>query len=64
MSGDYKWAIQMIFEEMVSDAHDGCEYWDLPQEEQDRLYNEATHAFADRMADRADCQRKAERENG
>ncbi|SRR6266567_1371939 len=56
---DYKDAIQAIFEEMVAGKYE-CEYWDLPQEEQDRLYREAEMAFVDRVADRADYLRKAE----
>ena len=62
MSFNYKDAIQAIFEEKVQELHDGCEYWDLPEEEQLRLYREAELALADRLADRAEYQRDAERE--
>ena len=58
---DYKDAIQAIFEEMVQNEF-GTDYWNLPEDEQYRLYNLATREYADRMADRADYLRKAARE--
>lgn len=62
MSGDYKDEIQSLFEALVA-LEFGCNYWDLPQDEQYRLYMQASREYADRMADRADYLRKAEREN-
>ena len=58
---DYKEQIQAIFEELV-DRHYGCNYWELPEEKQQFLYAEATELATDRLADRADYLRKAERE--
>ena len=58
---DYKDQIQEIFEALVLEQH-ACEYWDLPQSEQDRLYREAEERYVDRAADRADYLRKAQRE--
>jgi hypothetical protein len=63
MSGDYKWDIQMIFEEMCAEVP-GCDnYWDLSDAQQQELYEKATREYSARMADRADYLRKAEREN-
>ena len=63
MSLGYKDQIQAIFEEMCAEKY-GVDYWNLPQDTQYRLYNEATRVYADRMADRADYLRKREREEG
>jgi len=60
---DYKWAIQMIFEEKVAELHEGKEYWEISDAEQDRLYMEAQRSYVDRMADHADYLRKKERES-
>ena len=60
---DYKDAIQAIFEDLVFARYDHTEYWKLPSDEQDRLYGIATREYANRLADRADCMRKKERED-
>jgi hypothetical protein len=59
---DYKEEIQAIFEGMVQSEF-GCNYWDLSDDEQYRLYNAATREYAERRADRADYLRKAQRES-
>lgn len=59
---DYKDAIQAIFEETIFKKYGHTEYWKLSGEEQDLLYNRATREYVERMADRADYLRKAERE--
>ena len=58
---DYKDQIQAIFEELATERYN-LDYWELTNETQDRLYREATNIYAERMADRADYLRKAERE--
>jgi hypothetical protein len=59
----YKDEIQAIFEEMVHEKFGRIvEYWDLPNDVQYEMYRKATDEFFDRMADRADYLRKAERE--
>ena len=62
MSGDYKWDIQVIFEDECRKRFN-CEYWELAQDQQFRLYSEAERIYADRMFDRADYLRKAAKEN-
>ena len=58
---DYKWDIQMIFEELCQEIWE-CDYWDVPQDEQYRIYNLAMRQYSERLADRADWLLDRERE--
>jgi len=58
----YKEEIQAIFEDLVFARYANTDYWDLPEDEQYQLYLMAEQQWRDRMADRADYLRKAERE--
>ncbi len=62
MSGDYKDDIQAIFEELCRERFATDKYWTLSDDAQYVLYEEATQLYVERMADRADYLRKAERE--
>ena len=62
MSGDYKFDIQCIFEEMVDAEFEGKNYWEIPEADQQRIYMKAMHEYADRLADRADMLRDIEKE--
>jgi len=62
MPSDYKEAIQQIFEELCVERFATDKYWTLTDDTQYELYTEATRLYTDRMADRADYLRKAERE--
>ena len=61
-SGDYKYDMQMIAEELAEERY-GREFYDLPKNLQYETFSEAMQAYSDRLADRADYLRKAEREN-
>ena len=62
MSGDYKWDIQCIFEDLVFARYNHTDYWKLPDDEQYRLYKKAMMEYSDRLADRADMLRDIEKE--
>ena len=62
MSGDYKWDIQCIFEEMVDAEFEGKNYWEISDQDQHRLYEKAMIEYSDRLADRADMLRDIEKE--
>jgi hypothetical protein len=53
MSGDYKWDIQVRAEQIAEDEH-GCDFYDLSDELQDKVYQQATEGYADSLAFRAD----------
>jgi hypothetical protein len=61
MSGDYKWDIQCIAEDIAQEAH-GKEFYELSDGLQYMVYQKAAETYFNRMADRADYLRKAERE--
>jgi hypothetical protein len=56
---DYHNDIRIILKELAFDAY-GCDPWDLPKDEQSRLYRLAELEYAYRMADRADYLRKVD----
>lgn len=58
---DYKERIQSLFENMCTERY-GADYWELPQDLQYKLYQEATELYSEMLADQADYMRKAERE--
>lgn len=61
MSGDYKWDMQMIAEELAQSRH-GKDFYDLDSDTQYALFTEASRQYVERMCDHADYLRKAERE--
>ena len=63
MSLDYKFDMQMIAEEMAETLY-GKDFYDLDPQIQYAVYQQATVEYVERLADRADYLRKAERENG
>ena len=63
MSGDYKWDIQMIAEE-IAEKQFGCDFYDLSPETQYSTYKNAQEEYASRLADKADQLRDEERERG
>jgi hypothetical protein len=62
MSGDYKWDMQLIAEDLAQTLY-GKDFYDLDGPTQYTVYNQAIVMYTERMADRADYLRKAEREN-
>ena len=61
MSEDRKWNMQMLAEELADKLY-GKEFYDLPQNLQMEVYHGATVEYVERLCDRADCLRKATRE--
>lgn len=61
MDSDYKYAIQMIAEEMAEEKY-GKDFYDLSDDAQYEVYTEASRRYWDRLADLGDYLRKAERE--
>jgi len=61
MSGDYKWDIQCIAEEMAEELYEK-EFYDLTNDQQYEVFLKAERRYVDRMADHADYLRKRERE--
>lgn len=47
MSGDYKFDMQMIAEELASERY-GKDFYDLPAEQRDALFNEAMENWIER----------------
>lgn len=62
MSGDYKWDMQVIAEELAEKLY-GKDFYDLPADAQYAVYNQAIQTYTERLCDRADYLRKAAREN-
>jgi hypothetical protein len=62
MSGDFKWDVQCIFEDLVFARYGHTDYSKLPNDEQYRLYNAATREYSERLANRADMLRDIEKE--
>jgi hypothetical protein len=62
VSGDYKWDIQLIAEEMAMEQY-GKEFYDLSSYGQQAVYEQAMDKYHNRLADRADYLRKAQRED-
>jgi len=63
MSGDYKYDMQLIAEELAQSLYEK-DFYDLDQDTQYAVYNQAMVSYTERLCDRADYMRKAERENG
>lgn len=61
MSGDYKWDIQCIAEQLAQSFYQK-DFCDLSDDAQYQVYIAAEREYRDRMADCADYLRKAERE--
>lgn len=61
MSEDYKWDMQVIAEELADKLY-GKDFYDLDKDTQYAIYQRATVQYVERLADRADYLRKAERE--
>ncbi len=62
MSGDYKYEIQLIAEELAEERY-GKDFYDLSQDEQYTVFTEAQKQWVERQCDHADYLRKAAREN-
>lgn len=63
MSGDYKWDIQCLAEQ-IADEQFGVDFYDLSGQRRYEVFMEAERRYVERACDRADYMRKAERENG
>jgi hypothetical protein len=61
MSGDYKYDIQMIAEELAQEKYEK-EFYDLTSDQQYEVYTLANQHYIERLCDRADYLRKAQRE--
>ncbi len=61
-SGDYKYDMQMIAEELAENRY-GKDFYDLDDDTQYAVFNEAMGEYSDRMADMGDYLRKAQKEN-
>jgi hypothetical protein len=62
-SGDYKFDMQMIAEELAEERY-GKDFYELSPDQQYETFNDAAHRYSERACDRADYLRKAARENG
>jgi hypothetical protein len=63
MSGDYKYEMQLLAEEIAKERY-GKELYDLTYDKQYECFNSAMNKWTERMCDMADHLRKATRENG
>lgn len=63
MSGDYKYDIQMIAEDLAQEKY-GKGFYDCTDDQQYELYTVAMETWRDRLCDQADYLRKAQREGG
>jgi hypothetical protein len=61
MSGDYKWDMQVIAEELAEKLY-GKDFYDLDRNTQYAVYTQATQQYVERLCDRGDYLRKAKRE--
>lgn len=62
MSGDYKYDVQLIAEDLAVDTYN-LDFYELTDEQQYEIYTRAQNVYFERLADNADYLRKAEREN-
>lgn len=61
MRGDYKYEMQMRAEELADEM--GVDYYDLPQNKQYELYEQAREGWIEARLAQADLARKRVREN-
>lgn len=61
MSGDYKWDIQCIADELSQTLYEK-DFYELDGDTQYAVYTQANQTYVERLVDRADYLRKAERE--
>ena len=61
MSGDYKYDMQLIAEQIAEDEY-GKDFYELSNELQYQVYTRAEREYVERACDRADYARKAQRE--
>jgi hypothetical protein len=62
MPEDYKMAAQMRAEEIAEERF-GCDFYDLPQDMQSKVYSEGLAGHFESLMERADYLRKAKRES-
>jgi hypothetical protein len=63
MSGDYKYEMQLLAEEIALERY-GQEFYDLTNDQQYECFTAGSDRWVERACDRADYLRKSARENG
>ena len=61
MTTDYKYAMQVVAEEIAETEYDK-DFYDLPQEIQDKVYNMGVDRFTDKMISKVDALLDREKE--
>ena len=61
MSSDYKYDMQMIAEDLAEERY-GKDFYELSPDLRYECFNDAVREYSNRMADRGDYLRKAQRE--